>query len=356
MWLLKEIFYHRKRHYLSIMAASMSIFLLLTVNILSDTAVYYITSRMNDMGLNVTMLEIINNDYVPDNWDSVFARKFDIKYISEFCSREYGKLQIVNCDSCLNRLFGFSFEQGGFFDCCDDLLNAEKAVLGYNSYLEFGKPQAGSMIEIEGVRFEVAGIMKKYSENMFIDIDNSVFIPSGYLLCDNVRGKTFYFSSTDHYIDRYIEETAGRDNYLLFNQAGLSESVADITAVTKRILMIIADISLVAAFAGLINSSLSNVEKRSYEIGIKKSLGASDHDIFLQFLAEALAVLLVSALLAVAAVAVVILLMGNIRINVRYDECLFLIVRVMIAGMLCSLYPAIKAGRTTVMESIRMQR
>ncbi|MBQ3385454.1 MAG: hypothetical protein IJG59_09650 [Erysipelotrichaceae bacterium] len=198
--------------------------------------------------------------------------------------------------------------------------------------------------------------MKKYSENMFIDIDNSIFIPSGYLLSDDVQGKTFYFSSTDRYIDRYIEKTVGKDNYLLFNQAGLNESVRDVTAVIKRILMIIADISLIAAFAGLVNSSLSNVEKRSYEIGIKKSLGASDRDICVQFMAESAAVLLLSALLATAGVALMLLLLGSVRVKVRYDECFFLILRVMMAGMLCSLYPAFKAGRTTVMESIRMQQ
>ena len=356
MWLLKEIFYHRKRHYLSVMATSMSIFLLLTVNILSDTAVYYLVSRMNGMGLNVTMLEIMNDEFVPDNWDSDFARKYGIKHISEFCSSEYGKLQIVSCESCLDELFSFSFEQGGFFDRCDSLYNSSKAVLGYNSYLDLGKPETGSVINIEGVSFEVVGVMKKYSENMFIDIDNSIFIPSGYLLSADGQGKTFYFSSTDRYIDGYIEKTVGKDNYLLFNQAGLNESVNDVTAVIKRILMIIADISLIAAFAGLVNSSLSNVEKRSYEIGIKKSLGASDRDICMQFMAESTVVLLLSALLAVTGVTLILLLMGNVRVKVRYDECFFLILRVMMAGMLCSLYPAFKAGRTTVMESIRMQQ
>ena len=356
MWLLKEICYHRRQHYLSIMATSMAIFLILTVSILSDTAVYYMTSRIGDMGLGVTMLQIIDDELMSDRWSSDFSREFELKNISEFRNSDYGRLQIVSCDSCLASLFGFSFRQGSFFDRCDSLFNSNRAVLGYNSYEEFGKPETGSFIEIEGVRFEVAGVLKKYSENMFIDIDNSVFIPAGYCLSEEVKGRTYYFSSTDRYINGYMDETAGRDNYLLYNQAGLSESVDDITAVIRKVLMIIADISLIVAFAGLINSSLSSVEKRSYEIGIKKSLGASDGDICFQFMAEAMTVLRLSAAVAVLAVSGVVLMLRNLKVIVKYDECLFLIIKIITAGLICSLYPAVKASKTTVMGSIRMQQ
>ena len=120
--------------------------------------------------------------------------------------------------------------------------------------------------------------------------------------------------------------------------------------------MIIADISLIAAFAGLVNSSLSNVEKRSYEIGIKKVMGASAFDVYCEFALESFAVFSQGLLIGVMLVILTCWLIssaGIMDIHVDYTENARLIFRLSLVGFVCGLYPAWRAGRITIMDAIR---
>lgn len=352
MWLLKEIYCHRREHYLNILATSVAVFLLLTVSIMCDSADAAITSRISDLGLDVTMLQV--TDAVDESWIKEFRKKFDIADFSEFRSVNYGFLQLVNCDSNLYDLFDFRMKKGCFIDYLDTLYNANKAVLGYRSYLELGCPDLGETVSLEGVNFTVCGILDQYSDNLFIDLDNSVLILSDYDLTQIPGSVCYYFRNEGHFIDDFIEDTLGKDNYVLINQTGMSSALDDISSAIRIILTVIADVSVVVAFVGLINSTLSSIGKRSFEIGIKKSLGASDRDIYLQFVSETLMILVVSVFISVTVIALVIMLLRSaVTVTVNTSSCIRVILRVMIAGFVCSLYPAFKASRCTVIGSIR---
>ena len=352
MWLLKEIYCHRREHYLNILAASVAVFLLLTVSIMCDSADAVINSRVRDMGLDVTMLQ--TNDSVNETWIKQFTDRFDLACLSEFRSVPYGSLQLVNCDGDLYKLFDFRMKKGRFLNSLDALYNANKAVLGYQSWLDLGSPELEETICLEGVNFTVCGVLDQYSDNLFIDLDNSIFIPSDYDLTEIPCSVCFYFRNEGHFIDDFIDDTLGKDNYVLLNQSGMSSAVDDISSAIRVILTVIADVALIVAFVGLINSTLSSIGKRSFEIGIKKSLGASDRDIYLQFVFETLTVLSISVLLSVMIISIAVLMLSCvISVTVNYSSCLKVIFRVLTVGFVCSLYPALKASRCTVIGSIR---
>ena len=113
-------------------------------------------------------------------------------------------------------------------------------------------------------------------------------------------------------------------------------------------------VSVAVAFMGLMNSMLSALPQRMGEIGIKKAFGASEGLIYMQFLMETVVVMLVSGMVSIAAAAIIsLLLVRATGFSVSMLSGISTVMRLILAGTACGLYPAWKASRITVMEAIR---
>ena len=356
MWLLKEIYYHRKEHYLSMLAQMTAVFLLLVVSVMCDSGEVLMKRQVDRLGLDVTLCQMGDVSAIPVSWEKDFIKRYGIRDFCEYRSVPFEKLRIVSCDPGLKDLFALEMEKGCFLNECDSLYNADKAILGHASWKQLGEPGLGDLICLNGVSFRVAGVLKEYSENLFIDLDSSIFIPSDYYLSDEPESVSYYFRCGDHYVEDYLKETLGADNCLIISQQGMGKAVDAIFNGIRTILTLISGVSLAVALMGLINSSLNNVRKRSYEIGIKKSLGASDRDIYRQFVLEGAFIITVSVILAIMVVSLTVLILPSEFREVNVSRCVSMILRVMAAGMICSLYPAIKASKTTVIGSLRTKQ
>jgi putative ABC transport system permease protein len=83
--------------------------------------------------------------------------------------------------------------------------------------------------------------------------------------------------------------TTGRDNdFNIFNQKEIADTVNSISKVITLLLGSIAGISLVVGGIGIMNIMLVSVTERTREIGIRIAVGAQPGDIKLQFLIEAI--------------------------------------------------------------------
>jgi putative ABC transport system permease protein len=79
-----------------------------------------------------------------------------------------------------------------------------------------------------------------------------------------------------------------KDNdFSVFNQAELIETVTDVTKTFTILLGSIAGISMLVGGIGIMNIMLVTVTERTREIGVRKAIGAKDRDILSQFLIEA---------------------------------------------------------------------
>ena len=54
----------------------------------------------------------------------------------------------------------------------------------------------------------------------------------------------------------------------------------------RKVLLFIASVSLAVSMTGMINSMLAGIKERSYEIGIKKVMGASAFDVYCEFIVK----------------------------------------------------------------------
>jgi len=86
---------------------------------------------------------------------------------------------------------------------------------------------------------------------------------------------------------RLRHKTTGEDDFTVDSQNNIFEVVVTITVGLTMLLAAIAGISLVVGGIGIMNIMLVSVTERTQEIGLRKALGATQQDILIQFLIEA---------------------------------------------------------------------
>jgi ABC-type antimicrobial peptide transport system permease subunit len=123
----------------------------------------------------------------------------------------------------------------------------------------------------------------------------------------------------------------------------------------------IAGISLLVGGIGIMNVMLASVSERIREIGVRKAIGARSHDIFIQFLAEAVVISLLGGLLGLAAS---VGLLSVARDLIPQGEGIELVpVMAMLYGFLFSsgigllsgIYPALRASRLDPIDALRYE-
>ena len=123
----------------------------------------------------------------------------------------------------------------------------------------------------------------------------------------------------------------------------------------------IAGISLLVGGIGIMNVMLASVSERIREIGVRKAIGARSHDIFIQFLAEAVVISLLGGLLGLAAS---VGLLSVARDFIPQGEGIELVPAMAMLygflfssgiGLLSGIYPALRASRLDPIDALRYE-
>lgn len=148
------------------------------------------------------------------------------------------------------------------------------------------------------------------------------------------------------------------NDFEVFSNDSLIESFNKIADGISVGAFVISAFALLAAGVGVMNIMLVSVTERTKEIGVRKSIGAKQRTILLQFLAEALALSLVGGLLGVA-----IGVGGGIVVALFMKGALVLPWGWVVTGMVVcggigvtfGFYPAWKAARMDPIEALRYE-
>ena len=121
-------------------------------------------------------------------------------------------------------------------------------------------------------------------------------------------------------------------------------------------LTLVAAISLIVGGIGVMNIMLVSVAERTHEIGIRKAIGASNANIFLQFLFESLILCVIGGFAGLLLGYIFAFFVSIVTPFAPYIDlmiCLSAIGISVIVGTIFGLYPAIKASRRSPIESLK---
>jgi putative ABC transport system permease protein len=241
----------------------------------------------------------------------------------------------------------------------------------------FGAEEAlGREVLIRGVRFRIVGVLKKFGNNQVQDgemeRDNAkIYIPLStaqkyFVGRDTVHAWAFK-ADPERMGDAQKEaEALMRRSHRGIGDFKIENIGQEILRVRKEIdklirnwnvvLASIAGISLLVGGIGIFSVMQISISERTYEIGLRKSIGATDPEIFGQFLIESVSLSLVGALVGAA------LGFGITRLAAQAFPdglsvsplALFLAAAFAIGiGLVAGVYPALRASRLTPVDAIR---
>ena len=203
----------------------------------------------------------------------------------------------------------FEVAQGRFIRDLDLRSHSQVVVLGASlaERLFDQELPLGQRIRIKGISFEVVGVLKAKGSNLGLNYDDSVIIPITTLASQIVGRRRSPYGIEVSYIsvsakDQESMKTAefqitnllrlrhkirNGDDFFINSQDTLLTIANTITSALTLMLAAIASISLLVGGIGIMNIMLVSVRERTQEIGLRKAIGASQQDILIQFMIEA---------------------------------------------------------------------
>ncbi|MCL1925200.1 MAG: ABC transporter permease [Defluviitaleaceae bacterium] len=153
-----------------------------------------------------------------------------------------------------------------------------------------------------------------------------------------------------------------QDIFQTQSTAGMLEQIGDIVSLFTIFLTVVASISLLVGGIGVMNIMLVSVTERTREIGIKKSLGATNNTIQMQFLIEAATLTVLGGIIGIilglsggALIGMLVYLLLDLTLMPTVDLIMITIIVLISAsvGLLFGVYPARKASLLDPVESLR---
>ena len=204
--------------------------------------------------------------------------------------------------------------------------------------------------EMEGVSVPLTTLRKFYSgEDQplgFMAVKTNQFERLGDLKAETIASlKIAHRGAEDFRVQNIAEE-------ILRSRKGVTEILVN----WRIVLGSIAGIALLVGGIGLLSVLLISIGERLYEIGLRKALGATDTEIFFQFLSESVILSVIGGLLGAAGgIGITKMASGFFPsgLPVRMSGVVIAVGIAVLLGILYGIYPALKASRMEPVEAIR---
>lgn len=277
---------------------------------------------------------------------------------------------IVSTTPALGEIAGLEAQEGQFLD---PNLNHLTAVIGAQLSVDiFGTEQSiGKTVTVRGKSFTIIGILKRennpinfngvdFDKAMIISQDAGRELNQGSLQIQQINVQSDTITNLDQVIidtnKALLKNHLGEADFAVLSGDQIAQPTNRLFTAIAGTTTAIAAISLIVGGIGIMNIMLVSVAERTREIGIRKALGASNHDIVSQFLIESLALSIgggISGFILGYLTAFIISTFLPFLPLLSWEIGAAAIVISAIIGTLFGIYPAIRASRKDPIDALR---
>lgn len=405
---LRTLWAHKLRSFLTMFGIAWGVFsLLLLVGLgegfrsgnrkqfdaLGENVMFIWGGRAPVMGSSFTALRhyyLTSKDYedivrdVPDVLDAVpVISRGDIRVVSDYFNTSG---QVMGSYPKFNQIRYFPLAEGRWINDAD---NAEKRlviVLGDETkrLLFPGRPAVGSTVLLNGIRFQVIGLVQRIghgdntNRNMFAIMPfgtmRMLFPPKNTgeavdpISFINYQPKTrALHEKTKEEVHKIIARNHGfdwknKDAFDEWDTIRTVDQVGKIFDAMNTFLGSVGMVTLALGAIGIINIMLVAVADRTKEIGLRKAIGATNRSIMFQFFVEGAFLTLLSGGLGIGAAAAVMAGLSGLPSPPGFDPpklvpmtAALAVVSLALAGVVAGLYPARRAALLQPVEALRKE-
>lgn len=272
-------------------------------------------------------------------------------------------------------------EEGRFFTEEENKSASQVVVLGSEAKeVLFGNNDAiGKNVRIDGKGYSVVGVMTERGATGFFNMDSMIYLPlaTTQKKIMGINHVLAIIAQTDG--TGNPENTAEEIRWLIRERHDISDPEKDDFAVTTMeealeivdtvvfgltmLLIVLSAISLLVGGVGIMNVMYVSVAERTFEIGLRKAVGARKEDILKQFLSEAV---FLTVFGGVAGVLIGILFSYLVAVGAQYGgldwefhislaSILISTVFSLTVGIIFGVYPARRAAELDPIEALRQE-
>ena len=276
---------------------------------------------------------------------------------------------------------GVKISEGMFYTENEDNSLAQVVVIGQDikDALFKNEDPIGKDIKIKGMNFKVIGVLQKRGTVAFFNYDELIYLPvqtleKKILGIDYVR----YISVKVKDVSK-IDVTAAdikdllkrlhrtpkpeQEDFSVMTMQEAQKIIDDVFNVITILLLALTSISLIVGGVGIMNIMYVAVVERTFEIGLRKAVGAKAKDILRQFLFEAIILTSLGGIVGIILGFLLDLLISyifaffgfNLQLSLTFKSVLLGVGFSMVTGVIFGYYPAWKASKLSPMEALRKE-
>ena len=246
-----------------------------------------------------------------------------------------------------------------------------------------GGTALGSTILLNGVRFEVVGLIDQIGRGDNVGPNTRVMIPFTTMRKyfpekgDNNYGSLSWINYQPRYRGEHelarkeVHKVLARnhgfdwhddDSFDEWDTIQNSEMVGKIFDAMNMFLGAVGMVTLLLGAIGVVNIMLVSVSERTREIGLRKALGATNRTILAQFFLEGMLITVFSGFVGIAAAGGLMAALGTLPSPPGFDtpklvpsSAALAIGTLAFCGVLAALYPARQAAMLTPVDALRQE-